>query len=206
MNIISIPMPCGLRLVIARHAAQPRMLELAARLAALGSLRVLDGGNQFNPLPVARTLRSLTLQLEPALAGIRISRAFTCYQALALLEQETLPNRPVLVLDLLSTFYDESVPLSEARRLLGVIRSGDEHRTAGMVARLESRFAASGLETPTVNQTGAPTGTEASRSPFTCSAREGRISRGASSSRILAFSSPCGVDAVCLPLSLRRRK
>jgi len=119
MNIISIPMPCGLRLVIARHAAQPRMLELAARLAALGSLRVLDGGNQFNPLPVARTLRSLTLQLEPALAGIRISRAFTCYQALALLEQETLPNRPVLVLDLLNTFYDESVPLPEARRLLG---------------------------------------------------------------------------------------
>jgi hypothetical protein len=112
-------MPCGLRLVIARHAAQPRMLELAARLAALGSLRVLDGGNQFNPLPVARTLRSLTLQLEPALAGIRISRAFTCYQALALLEQETLPNRPVLVLDLLNTFYDESVPLPEARRLLG---------------------------------------------------------------------------------------
>jgi hypothetical protein len=112
-------MPYGLRLVIARHAAQPRMLELAARLAALGSLRVLDGGNQFNPLPVARTLRSLTLQLEPALAGIRISRAFTCYQALALLEQESLPNRPVLVLDLLSTFYDESVPLPEARRLLG---------------------------------------------------------------------------------------
>ena len=119
VNIISIPIPCGLRLVIARHAAQPRMLELAARLAALGSLRVLDGGNQFNPLPVARTLRSLTLQLEPALAGIRISRAFTCYQALALLEQEILPNRPVLVLDLLSTFYDESVPLPEARRLLG---------------------------------------------------------------------------------------
>jgi len=119
MNIIPNPLPCGLRLVIARHAAQPRMLELAARLAALGSLRVLDGGNQFNPLPVARTLRSLTLQLESALAGIRISRAFTCYQALALLEQETLPNRPVLVLDLLSTFYDESVPLPEARRLLG---------------------------------------------------------------------------------------
>ena len=119
MNNLSTPMPCGLRLVIARHAAQPQMLELAARLAALGSIRVLDGGNQFNPLPVARNLRRLTLQLEPALAGIRISRAFTCYQALALLEQERQPERPVLVLDLLSTFYDESVPLPEARRLLG---------------------------------------------------------------------------------------
>lgn len=94
------------------------MLELAARLAVLGSIRVLDGGNQFNPLPVARTIRSLTLELEPALAGIRISRAFTCYQMLALLEQEPAQNRPVLVLDLLATFYDESVPLSEAGRLL----------------------------------------------------------------------------------------
>lgn len=117
--ISPVPLPGGLRLVIARHAAQPRMLELAARLAALGSIRVLDCGNQFNPLPVARTLRSLTIQLEPALAGIRISRAFTCYQALTLLEQETAAARPLLVLDLLSTFYDESVPLAEAQRLLG---------------------------------------------------------------------------------------
>lgn len=108
----------ALRALIAPHAAQLQMLELAARLAVLGSIRVLDGGNQFNPLPVARTIRSLTLELEPALAGIRISRAFTCYQVLALLEQEPAQARPVLVLDLLATFYDESVPLPEAGRLL----------------------------------------------------------------------------------------
>lgn len=108
----------ALRAVIAPHAAQLQMLELAARLAVLGSIRVLDGGNQFNPLPVARAIRRLTLELEPALAGIRISRAFTCYQVLALLEQEPAQNRPVLVLDLLATFYDESVPLPEASRLL----------------------------------------------------------------------------------------
>ena len=94
------------------------MLELAGQLAARGPLRVLDGGNHFNVHIVARTVRRLTARLEEALANIRVARAFTCYQMLALLDDVPAGSTPTLVLDLLSTFYDESVPLFECQRLL----------------------------------------------------------------------------------------
>jgi hypothetical protein len=48
---------------------------------------------------------------------VRLSRAFTCYQMLALLAETPAGGPPTLVLDLLDTFYDESVPLHESRRL-----------------------------------------------------------------------------------------
>lgn len=55
-----------------------------------------------------------------ALGNIQVARAFTCYQTTALLEQVSdLPApQPVLIFDLLSTFYDESVSFAEGRRLL----------------------------------------------------------------------------------------
>jgi hypothetical protein len=52
------------------------------------------------------------------LERIQLARAFTCYQMVALLKQTTARPVPTLVLDLLSTFYDESVPAVESRRLL----------------------------------------------------------------------------------------
>jgi hypothetical protein len=95
------------------------MLTFAARLALLTPLRVLDGGNRFNAREVARILRGLNApDLYAALARIRLARAFTCYQMLALLE-ETLPGpHPTLIIDLLDTFYDESASLEERRRLV----------------------------------------------------------------------------------------
>ena len=57
--------------------------------------------------------------LKQALARITLARAFTCYQMLTLLsETPAIPNQPTLALDLLATFYDESVPAAEALRLL----------------------------------------------------------------------------------------
>jgi hypothetical protein len=106
-------------LVVAPHAANPLMLELAARLAVDQSLRVLDGGNRFNVYPVAKAVRRRTALLEEALRRITLSRAFTCYQLLVLLEESPNTSDPTLLLDMLSTFLDESVPLPESRRLLG---------------------------------------------------------------------------------------
>lgn len=106
-------------LIIGPFAASSAMLTFAARLALLTPLRVLDGGNRFNAREVARILRGLNApDLYAALGRIRLARAFTCYQMLALLE-ETLPSsHPTLILDLLDTFYDESAPLDERRRLI----------------------------------------------------------------------------------------
>jgi hypothetical protein len=118
MDALTLPLPNQLLVLTAPHAAVPLMLELSARLALSGELRVLDGGNRFNVYPVARTIRRYTAELTAALARIRLARAFTCYQAAAMLAEMPAEPRPLLVLDLLATFYDESVNLAESRRLL----------------------------------------------------------------------------------------
>lgn len=108
----------SLVLVIAPHAGMPLMVELAARLALKSEVRVLDGGNRFNVYPVAQAVRRLTPRLEETLSHISLSRAFTCYQMLTLLEDTPAQSTPTLVLDLLATFLDENVRLEESRRLL----------------------------------------------------------------------------------------
>jgi hypothetical protein len=111
--------------VLAPHAARMHMLILSARLARYGALQILDAGNQFNAYEVARSLRMESAEdFQQALERIRVARAFTPYQLLALLEATpTGPNRmypsaPTLVLDLLNTFYDDNLPQPERRRLL----------------------------------------------------------------------------------------
>ena len=116
--LLFLPTQNRLFLLVAPHAGHAAMLELAARLAVRGPLRVLDGGNQFNVYPVARSIRRRTPHLEAALGAIHLARAFTCYQMLALLQESTPQAVPTLVLDLLSTFYDQDVALPESRRLL----------------------------------------------------------------------------------------
>ena len=139
------PHPPRLAVIAGPHAASGAMLQLAAHLALRGPLRVLDGGNRFNAYHVARALRHLKASdPTPALARIQVARAFTCYQMAALINGETSFDKtsfgeadartptsppaetsfratpdafPLLILDLLDTFYDESAPLPERRRL-----------------------------------------------------------------------------------------
>ncbi|MHC1782780.1 MAG: hypothetical protein AB9891_08500 [Anaerolineaceae bacterium] len=118
MDGLSIPLVNQIFLLIAPHAGKSMMLEMAARLAVAGALRVIDGGNQFNAYVVARSVRRRTARMEEALTNIRVARAFTCYQMLVMLADTPENNHPTLVLDLLSTFYDENVRLAESRRLL----------------------------------------------------------------------------------------
>jgi hypothetical protein len=90
------------------------LLTAIARLGERGSLRVLDGGNRFNAYTVARAARGR----EEVLNRITVSRAFTCYQVLSLLESTPATSSPFVLLDLLCTFYDESVQAGERKRLL----------------------------------------------------------------------------------------
>jgi len=48
------------------------------------------------------------------------SRAFTCYQVVAMLQAVAAnpPQEPLVVLDLLATFLDEDVELKDAQRLM----------------------------------------------------------------------------------------
>jgi hypothetical protein len=114
----SVQLPERLAVIIAPQAGHSFMLDLAARLALHGPLRVLDGGNQFNAYPVARAIRHHTADLTRILQGIHMARAFTCYQMSSLIADAADEHTPTLVLDLLATFYDEDVTLAESRRLL----------------------------------------------------------------------------------------
>lgn len=129
MKTLPDPLPGNLWLVVAPTSLTDIIMELAARLALRGELRVVDGGNRFNAYRCSRALAKLLLSpqdpqdprpetLAGALARIYVSRAFTCYQMLTLLEELPGSPSPILALDLLTTFYDEDVPTTESQRLL----------------------------------------------------------------------------------------
>jgi len=101
------------------HTPTRKLLTALTALSARGaSVRVFDGGNRFDGYFVARLSRRLSPHPEDVLNRIRISRAFTCFQLAELIENSPPGSDPVFVLDLLSTFYDESVPLADSERLL----------------------------------------------------------------------------------------
>ena len=104
--------------VYAAHAASNEISHVAAQLALRGPLTVLDGGNRFQAYRIAHLLRKHTTEIQAAAERLYIRRAFTCYQMLALLEDTTSHPQPYMVLDLLSTFYDDNVQSREVERLL----------------------------------------------------------------------------------------
>ena len=118
MDALTFPLSNQLLVVIAPHAARSRMLDLAAQLALRGAVRILDAGNQSNVYPIAQRLRRSTPDVNAALRRIQIQRAFTCYQVAALLVEAQPAPTATLVMDFLSTFYDQDVKLPEAAQLL----------------------------------------------------------------------------------------
>ena len=113
--------PRQLHLVLAPHRAQRQMMTvLTARLAVTGQVRLVDAGNCFDGYGLARQLRQQTSYWQAALERVSVARAFTCYQVETLLTESVSDFSPVLVLNLLDTFYDENVRLPERLRLLEV--------------------------------------------------------------------------------------
>ncbi len=101
-------------LLVGPRSLNVTMLTAIARLAQRQPVRVLDGGNRFNAYGLTR----LAAGRPEVLERITVSRAFTCYQVLALLESTPAAPSPFVILDLLNTFYDESVQAGERKRLL----------------------------------------------------------------------------------------
>jgi len=113
--------PRQLHLVLAPHRAQRQMMTvLTARLVLTGRVRLVDAGNCFDGYGLARQLRQQTSFWQAALERVSVARAFTCYQVETLLTESVSDFSPVLVLNLLDTFYDENVRLPERLRLLEV--------------------------------------------------------------------------------------
>ena len=102
------------QLTLAPKSITPSIFLFIGRLAIDNpSVLVLDGGNQFNAVEIAEAVRGN----EEILEKIRGSRAFTCYQMESLLEVTATSDSIILVLDFLATFYDESAPFADRKRL-----------------------------------------------------------------------------------------
>jgi hypothetical protein len=70
---------------------------------------------------VAKLIRPYTDDPVRVMNNIRLSRAFTCYQVLAMIQAtaKNPPGGPLVLLDLLATFLDGDVEIKDARRMLG---------------------------------------------------------------------------------------
>lgn len=117
----TIPALAPGKLVLLYAPEKDAMLKIAARVALAGPVHILDIGNQFDAYYVARLIRRQVEGVDKVLSQIQVARAFTCFQAVALFEQVAFTDRPTLVLDLLATFYDDSVSLNESQRLLQIV-------------------------------------------------------------------------------------
>lgn len=112
-----MPLDAGCwKMLLAPKPLRPQILAFVARLAEQMPLLVLDGGNQFNAYHVARLVHGR----PKILSGINISRAFTCYQMLTLLEGLNPRHETILLLDFLATFFDESASFADRSRLLTI--------------------------------------------------------------------------------------
>ncbi|HNX45248.1 MAG TPA: hypothetical protein PKK90_00895 [Anaerolineaceae bacterium] len=115
-----VPLPAQIYLVVGQHALSEKMLQLIAALSLKQRLTVLDCGNRSNMYAVAKLIRPFTDDPVNVMNHIRLSRAFTCYQVLAMLEAVAAnpPGEPLVILDLLATFLDEDVKLKDSQHLL----------------------------------------------------------------------------------------
>ncbi len=125
----SSPVTGGLQLIYGHPAARDVGFYMAAEWMCQGETRnpkliVVDGENSFDPFVFGDAARRVGLLPDTILRNLFVSRAFTCHQLQALIVERLIPaiqktcSQVILVLGLLTTFYDEQVPMWEAQRLL----------------------------------------------------------------------------------------
>lgn len=95
--------------ILAADAAFGTMLNLAIYLGLQDGVLIIDGSNRFDLHYVAYGLRRFTPRWERGAKQTLIVRAFTCYEMVKALEKCADGSQPILVMDMLSTFYDEAV-------------------------------------------------------------------------------------------------
>ncbi len=92
--------------------------ELIHHFALRGELRVILGGNRFSLERLPVVLGEEVAQLHEVLARVSISRGETCYQLLHALQETENSSVPLIVMDMLNSFYDENLTELEVQRVL----------------------------------------------------------------------------------------
>jgi hypothetical protein len=117
MNILPVLQTGKLIVLCGADSARAESMTLIAELGLRGPVTILDGGNRYQPRRVALLLGRKTADIRTAANRLFGRRAFTCYEMNTLLGTTPSLPYPCVILDLLSTFYDDHVPIYEAERL-----------------------------------------------------------------------------------------
>lgn len=107
-----------LGLVHGRDAGLLNLLNLSIYIGIQTDVLVIDGGNRFDPHFVAYGIRRFTHLWEEVSERTHIVRAFTCYEVVKALQEVPGEPYPLLIIDMLATFYDENVNDTEYGHLV----------------------------------------------------------------------------------------
>jgi len=132
---VSQQAPAGLAALYGPDSV-PLALALTAQIALRRPVWVIDGGNRFDALWLAEYIARAGQAPEPVLDRINVSRAFTCHQMAERVLSLPAEAAPLVILHLLDTFYDENVPITEARRLLNALWPALRRRSRGVPVAL----------------------------------------------------------------------
>lgn len=104
-------------MVVNGLAESEPVLAFIARLALSSPVQIIVAGNHFNAHKLARLIRRQTLAIDDTLNRIQQARPFTVHQLITLLEN-TQPTTPLIVLDMLTPFYDDNITDADSIRLV----------------------------------------------------------------------------------------
>ena len=108
----------GYSLLIAPHAAADALLRLAAKLALMGPVNILDAALRFDVHRAARLVRQQSNAVYAALERIQLVRVFNACQLVDGLRAFERDTAPVLVLGALALFETELLNSQRERYLL----------------------------------------------------------------------------------------
>ncbi len=110
--------PGRLRLIETDGRQSEGVTELFATLAVRGSFQAIAGGEWIPTYALVQSVRRRTTEVQQVLGRVRLTRPFTCYQVLDLLEDIRPEHDPILILDLLHHFYNPDIQPFVRRRVL----------------------------------------------------------------------------------------
>lgn len=118
-SLVSLAHPRSIYLLQAgKEVLLPAMQELIDHFALQGKVRVILGANRitFDHLPLV--LGEQAYKIYEIIDRISITRAEVCYQMLAALQATELNSHPLVITDMLESFYEEDLSPREVTALL----------------------------------------------------------------------------------------
>ena len=101
----------GLALLLTVDKARSNLTEFIAAQIITGPLFVISGSEWLPAFELTRILRSQTLEVKETLNHLHTVRASTCFRLFDSLANIPSNGEPILLLDVLHTFYDEDISL-----------------------------------------------------------------------------------------------